>query len=106
MQPGLMSDHKVVHMLERRVSGEIVDTEALRTSTMKSRGLTLEQIQNELPVFTPTPECLLEDCIICMGKFQAQDLIRLLPCFHKFHVSCIDTWLASTVSCPVCKSDI
>lgn len=106
MSLGQMEEHKVLHMLERRVSGEIVDTEALKTSTMKSRGLSLAQIQNELPVFTPTLECLLEECIICMSKFQEQDHIRLLPCFHKFHVSCIDTWLASTISCPVCKSDI
>lgn len=101
-----MSEHEILHMFERRVSGEFTDMNALKGSTMKARGLNLAQIQAELPVFTPSSKCLTEDCVICMSRFQTSDYVRLLPCCHKFHVSCIDTWLAKSVSCPVCKNDI
>lgn len=49
----------------------------------------------------------LHDCAICLAEFAAGDQIRLLPqCGHGFHVSCIDTWLASHASCPSCRRNL
>ena len=31
---------------------------------------------------------------------------RVLPCFHKFHVACIDEWLARKKLCPLCNTSI
>lgn len=47
------------------------------------------------------------DCAVCLSKFHNNDLLRLLPrCCHAFHVDCIDTWLRSNLSCPLCRSAV
>ncbi|KAF2312654.1 hypothetical protein P3X46_014544 [Hevea brasiliensis] len=47
------------------------------------------------------------DCAVCLSKFEPQDQLRLLPlCCHAFHVHCIDTWLQSNQTCPLCRSSI
>ncbi|GJN38561.1 hypothetical protein PR202_gb27616 [Eleusine coracana subsp. coracana] len=48
-----------------------------------------------------------ETCSVCLGAFQAGETVRLLPlCLHLYHVECIDMWLASHTTCPVCRSGI
>ncbi|XP_051187393.1 RING-H2 finger protein ATL46-like [Lolium perenne] len=45
------------------------------------------------------------DCAVCLTEFAADDRLRLLPpCGHAFHVGCIDTWLASSSTCPLCRT--
>ncbi|GMY23663.1 RING-H2 finger protein ATL52-like [Fagus crenata] len=47
------------------------------------------------------------DCSVCLSEFQENESLRLLPkCNHAFHVPCIDTWLKSHSSCPLCRSNI
>ncbi|KAI4353131.1 hypothetical protein L6164_002102 [Bauhinia variegata] len=47
------------------------------------------------------------DCAVCLSKFEQNDLLRLLPlCCHAFHAECIDTWLQSNLTCPLCRSPI
>ena len=44
-------------------------------------------------------------CAICLGAARQGDAVRVLPsCAHVFHVACVDTWLASSSSCPVCRA--
>ncbi|KAI8322168.1 hypothetical protein GQ54DRAFT_251424, partial [Martensiomyces pterosporus] len=46
-------------------------------------------------------------CPICLEEFAVGDHLRELPCMHKYHVICIDTWLVSrSTCCPYCKLDI
>ncbi|KAF8032557.1 hypothetical protein BT93_D1459 [Corymbia citriodora subsp. variegata] len=46
-------------------------------------------------------------CSVCLSEFDEDESIRLLPkCTHAFHIPCIDTWLKSHSSCPLCRSDI
>ncbi|BAT80001.1 hypothetical protein LR48_Vigan04g018700 [Vigna angularis] len=48
-----------------------------------------------------------EDCAVCLSKFEQHDLLRLLPlCCHAFHAECIDTWLQSNLTCPLCRSAV
>ncbi|KAK3232188.1 hypothetical protein Dsin_004069 [Dipteronia sinensis] len=45
-------------------------------------------------------------CSICLSEFNDGEAIRLLPeCQHSFHVPCIDMWLVSHSSCPLCRAD-
>ncbi|KAM6569898.1 hypothetical protein CsatB_017883 [Cannabis sativa] len=44
------------------------------------------------------------DCAVCLCEFSDQDELRLLPpCGHAFHIHCIDTWLLSNSTCPLCR---
>jgi len=47
-----------------------------------------------------------KSCMICMEEFEDGENIRLLPCLHRFHRDCIDKWLNTSTTCPVCKKDI
>ncbi|KAJ4889002.1 putative RING-H2 finger protein ATL49 [Raphanus sativus] len=47
------------------------------------------------------------DCPVCLSEFETEDKLRLLPkCSHAFHVDCIDTWLLSHSTCPLCRSNL
>ncbi|KAL5203289.1 hypothetical protein ABZP36_014241 [Zizania latifolia] len=46
-------------------------------------------------------------CVICLGLVQVGEVVRRLPaCKHLFHVTCIDTWLRSHTTCPICRADV
>lgn len=47
------------------------------------------------------------DCAVCLSKFEPVDQLRLLPlCYHAFHVECIDAWLKSNQTCPLCRASV
>ncbi|XP_030947113.1 RING-H2 finger protein ATL29-like [Quercus lobata] len=47
------------------------------------------------------------ECAICLLEFEDDSLLRLLPvCYHVFHQECIDVWLESHKTCPVCRRDL
>jgi len=47
-----------------------------------------------------------KQCSICLDEFCDHDRVRRLPCLHYFHEDCVDRWLRSNASCPVCKHHI
>lgn len=47
------------------------------------------------------------DCSVCLTQFEDGDALRLLPkCGHAFHATCIDRWLTSHSTCPLCRAGI
>ncbi|KAL5199207.1 hypothetical protein ABZP36_020410 [Zizania latifolia] len=46
-------------------------------------------------------------CSVCLGTVQVGEMVRLLPaCKHLYHVECIDMWLASHATCPLCRTEV
>lgn len=45
-------------------------------------------------------------CAICLEELQDEIRVRKLPCSHLYHIPCIDPWLVSNRTCPLCKADI
>jgi hypothetical protein len=49
-------------------------------------------------------------CCICLGEFDPDDTnksLRILNhCGHCMHDSCLQTWLSTKTSCPVCKHSL
>ncbi|KNA26088.1 hypothetical protein SOVF_000620 [Spinacia oleracea] len=47
------------------------------------------------------------DCAVCLLDFEEGEGIRTLPlCCHAFHVECIDMWLRSHATCPLCRAGV
>ena len=44
-------------------------------------------------------------CAICLSEFEDGDELRFLECCHRFHTECIDNWMKSKTTCPICKKD-
>lgn len=65
---------------------------------------------NTLPVFNYQDLLGLKepfDCAVCLCEFSEQDKLRLVPiCSHAFHMNCLDTWLLSNSTCPLCRANI
>ncbi|CAK9136535.1 unnamed protein product [Ilex paraguariensis] len=46
-------------------------------------------------------------CSICLHDVTGGESYRKLPkCHHCFHVDCIDAWLQSNSTCPLCRSQV
>ncbi|XAR69299.1 hypothetical protein NMG60_11000833 [Bertholletia excelsa] len=75
-------------------------------SSSRFSGIDQEVIES-LPFFTfsslkGSKEGL--ECVVCLSTFEQSEVLRLLPkCGHAFHMSCIDKWLQSHSSCPLCR---
>jgi E3 ubiquitin-protein ligase ATL10/75/76/77/78 len=47
------------------------------------------------------------ECVVCLSEFVNGEKLRLLPdCQHRFHLACIDTWLLTHTTCPVCRRGV
>jgi len=44
-------------------------------------------------------------CCVCLSKLTKEgEDIRVLPCHHNFHSSCVDRWFhARRKTCPICR---
>ncbi|KAG2670911.1 hypothetical protein I3760_14G108500 [Carya illinoinensis] len=61
-----------------------------------------------LPVYSyssATEKYEIKYCAICLGEFEENEVVKEIPfCKHVFHPHCIDRWLCSHETCPVCRS--
>ncbi|GMI80706.1 hypothetical protein HRI_001740000 [Hibiscus trionum] len=45
-------------------------------------------------------------CAVCLSQFEEEEELKTLPgCSHSYHASCIDMWLYSHSSCPMCRTN-
>ncbi|XP_060921971.1 RING finger protein 150-like [Limanda limanda] len=47
-----------------------------------------------------------DNCAVCIEGYRPGDVVRVLPCRHLFHKSCVDPWLLDHRTCPMCKMNI
>ncbi|CAM0904512.1 unnamed protein product [Alopecurus aequalis] len=51
------------------------------------------------------PEVL--ECAVCLAELSDGEAARFLPkCGHGFHAECVDLWLRSHPTCPLCRVDV
>uniref|UniRef100_A0A0D9VJN1 RING-type domain-containing protein n=1 Tax=Leersia perrieri TaxID=77586 RepID=A0A0D9VJN1_9ORYZ len=71
-----------------------------------------ERLIASLPLFTMASALAAlpkssPDCAVCLSPFAPDAELRLLPaCRHAFHASCVDAWLRTTPSCPLCRATV
>ncbi|KAL1224482.1 E3 ubiquitin-protein ligase ATL15 [Cardamine amara subsp. amara] len=47
------------------------------------------------------------ECPVCLNEFEDDETLRLIPqCCHVFHPGCIDAWLRSQTTCPLCRASL
>ncbi|KAH9362834.1 hypothetical protein HPB48_015203 [Haemaphysalis longicornis] len=44
-------------------------------------------------------------CAVCLSSLENGEIVRVLPCNHEFHAACVDRWLRSKRTCPICRWD-
>eukprot|EP00878_Enallax_costatus_P030934 GHUV01033750.1.p1 GENE.GHUV01033750.1~~GHUV01033750.1.p1 ORF type:complete len:171 (+),score=67.90 GHUV01033750.1:670-1182(+) len=51
-------------------------------------------------------------CSICCEDYAAGDVVRVLPCKHRYHIECVDRWFLSATdysrepACPMCNESL
>ncbi|XP_070541097.1 E3 ubiquitin-protein ligase RNF38-like isoform X2 [Ptychodera flava] len=114
----MLSNPPVVHPygmeIDSEDGSETENYEALlnlaeRLGEAKPRGLTKADIE-QLPSYRYNPDThqSLSDqtcCVVCMCDFEQRQLLRVLPCSHEFHTKCVDKWLKTNRTCPICRAD-
>lgn len=81
---------------------------AERIGPAKPRGLSKAEI-DLIPSFRYSSLTAKETntkCVICMGEYNNREKLRRLPCTHDFHSKCIDKWLRSNKTCPICRDEV
>jgi E3 ubiquitin-protein ligase ATL4 len=111
--------------LMARRSSEAADVETGAESARRSTGVAAgagrvtaevddekERLIASLPLFTMASALAAlpkssPDCAVCLSPFSPDAELRLLPaCRHAFHAACVDAWLRTTPSCPLCRATV
>ncbi|XP_058110320.1 RING-H2 finger protein ATL66-like [Magnolia sinica] len=60
-----------------------------------------------LPVYLHRSSASEAQCSICLSSFQEEEKVKVLPeCNHAFHPECVDMWLKTHSSCPLCRASL
>ena len=89
-------------VLRRRLNPHFPDGDSSR-----DKGLEKSDIE-ALPVIAYGSDSQgFSECVVCLSEFVSGEKLRVLPaCRHGFHLQCIDTWLLTHTSCPVCRGSV
>ncbi|KAM4553214.1 uncharacterized protein V3H82_017686 [Fundulus diaphanus] len=72
-----------------------------------SKKLTRREIQSfPTKTFRSATSAGNSQCQICFCDYADGEKLRMLPCFHDYHIQCIDRWLKDNVTCPICRANL
>lgn len=99
----VMGDYESLLALAERlgeVSRGLTDSEISQLPTSKHQGQALggegaSAMPDDLP-----------QCNICLTDYEHGDKMRNLPCKHDFHKDCVDQWLKTNATCPICRAEV
>ena len=102
----LHSTHHHHHGQNGQANGQdaSMPLDSMAINESKPRGLTRAEIDSLTP-YMHTNEKDTRSCVICLSKFELKSKIRPLPCNHAFHAKCVDKWLRTNRTCPICRRD-
>ncbi|KAJ2395709.1 hypothetical protein GGF41_008712, partial [Coemansia sp. RSA 2531] len=67
---------------------------------------TLDEIEAALPKTFVDSGGLPHVCGVCLDEVKEQQDARLFDCAHWFHTQCIDPWLTTNDTCPMCRKKV
>ncbi|MED6208223.1 hypothetical protein PIB30_043038 [Stylosanthes scabra] len=59
-----------------------------------------------IDIFSEQLRDQLSNCPICTDEFEMGEIVCMLPCNHAFCFSCINRWLETSLTCPVCRKEL
>ncbi|CAL1533867.1 unnamed protein product [Lymnaea stagnalis] len=87
------NDYDILLQLERNSE----DREMSNLTEESLQTIPIERVRDGGPLLAPGSQCR-----VCLRGFTVGQFVRKLPCKHKFHKDCIDSWLLhSHPSCPI-----
>jgi len=81
---------RLIHAIPQMVWGQNPFPSTATSSILKSRATSHQE----------------DTCAICFEHFSPGDEVKLLPCSHRYHSTCVATWLEQHDSCPTCRLKI
>lgn len=86
----------------------IFEYERIRGENIRIQRIILERkkkIKEETKIQKYDSSLLILDsvCSICLDNFEEDENISTLKCNHSFHNKCIEMWLDTNFTCPMCR---
>jgi len=94
---------KTPSRLSNQIPNELDNSDTLElTSPLDDR-----KVLNEIELKRDEEEQSQCTCAICLEDIEIGEWYKKLPkCEHTFHAPCIDQWLSTRATCPVCREEI
>ncbi|XP_062598161.1 uncharacterized protein LOC134259570 [Saccostrea cucullata] len=72
---------------------------------VKPKGISSEEV-TLLPEKKFHANNKMTSCSICMCDYILNERLKILPCFHEFHGECIEKWIVTNATCPICRVEV
>ncbi|CAH1445389.1 unnamed protein product [Lactuca virosa] len=78
-------------------------TQGLDVATINSLPITI--YHQNLTVLNSPETNETSECSICLGAFEEGEKVKVLhSCRHCYHCECVDKWLITHSTCPICRT--
>ncbi|XP_014675977.1 PREDICTED: E3 ubiquitin-protein ligase RNF181-like [Priapulus caudatus] len=102
--PGEQPNH-FLHLARLLLDSGVAALEGQMFGEKKAPPASKEAVE-QLPTYSLSGTDLGKPCPVCLLEFAPDDMLKAMPCKHRFHASCILPWLQQTNSCPVCRHEL